>query len=73
MYTNGLARRIERLRADPPPCEECGVDPHAPVAGFEVEWSDAIEPDEPEHCEMCGRADRIVITWDFADKGEGDT
>ncbi len=70
MYVNGLARRIARLKTDnPSPCEECEVDPHAPIAGYKVEWSDADEPDEPEYCSSCGRADRIVVTWADDDKG----
>ena len=70
MSTDGIARRIARLMAEnPPPCETCGFDPGEPITGCRVEWSDAIEPDEPEYCATCGRADRIVVTWADDDKG----
>ncbi len=59
MGTDGLARRIARLKAaNPGPCETCGVDPVAKLAGYRVEWMDADKPDEPEYCEGCGGAKR---------------
>ena len=72
MYANGLARRIARLvAAHPPPCEECGLGPNEPITDFAVEWADAAElDDEPEHCEACGRPTRLVVTWDFVDRGD---
>lgn len=70
MHTNGLARRIARLEAENPgACGACGFDPGAPITAYAVEWTDADDPDEPEYCEGCGRADCIVVRWAEEDGG----